>query len=37
MIIVDSDDALLIIPADEIDKIKDLQKLLTERDLDKFL
>jgi hypothetical protein len=26
MIIVDSDDALLVIPADDIDKIKDIAK-----------
>lgn len=31
MVIVDTDDALLIVPKDDIDKIKEIQKLLTAR------
>jgi len=37
MVVVDSDDALLIVPREAIDKIKDLQQLLAEKDLGKFL
>jgi mannose-1-phosphate guanylyltransferase len=37
MIIVDTDDALLVIPKDEIDKIKDIQKVLEERNETEYL
>jgi mannose-1-phosphate guanylyltransferase len=37
MIIVDTPDALLVVPKEEADKIKDIQKLLTEREADEYL
>ena len=37
MIIVDTDDALLVIPMDQIDKIKDIQKVLEERNETEYL
>lgn len=37
MVIVDSDDALLVIPSDEIDKIKDIQATLADSDNKTFL
>ena len=37
MIIVDTDDVLLVIPKDQIDKIKDLQKILDERSATEYL
>jgi mannose-1-phosphate guanylyltransferase len=37
MIIVDTEDALLVIPKDQIDKIKDVQKLLAERSETEYL
>lgn len=37
MVIVDTDDVLLVIPKDEIDKIKDIQKILAERNEDEYL
>ena len=37
MIIVDTEDVLLVIPKDEIDKIKDIQKLLEERNETEYL
>jgi mannose-1-phosphate guanylyltransferase len=37
MIIIDTDDALLVVPKDEIDKIKDIQKILAERNETEYL
>ena len=37
MIVVDTEDALLVIPKDQIDKIKDVQKLLEERSETEYL
>jgi mannose-1-phosphate guanylyltransferase len=37
MIIVDTDDVLLVIPKDQIDKIKDIQKILDERSETEYL
>ncbi len=37
LIIVDTDDALLVIPKDKIDKIKDIQKVLAERSETEYL
>ena len=37
MIVVDTEDALLVIPKDQIDKIKDIQKLLAERSETEYL
>lgn len=37
LIIIDTDDALLVIPKDQIDKIKDLQKILAERSETEYL
>lgn len=37
MIVVDTDDALLIVPKDEIDKIKDIQKILDKRSETEYL
>src|SRR5690606_13372302 len=37
MVIVDSDDALLVIPKDDIDKIKDIQAKLIETSNEKYL
>jgi hypothetical protein len=37
MVIVDTDDALLVIPKDKIDKIKDLQAILKERSETEYL
>jgi mannose-1-phosphate guanylyltransferase len=37
MIIVDTKDALLVIPKDQIDKIKDIQKILEERSETEYL
>lgn len=37
LVIVDTQDALLVIPKEEIDKIKDIQKILTERDSTEYL
>jgi len=37
MVIVDTDDVLLIVPKDEIDKIKDIQKILQERTETEYL
>lgn len=37
LVIVDTDDALLVIPKDQIDKIKDLQAKLIERDETQYL
>ena len=37
LIVVDTDDALLVIPKDQIDKIKDLQKVLEDRNETEYL
>lgn len=37
MIVVDTEDALLVIPKDDIDKIKEIQKLLAERSETEYL
>jgi hypothetical protein len=37
MIVVDTDDALLVIPKEQIDKIKDIQKILDERNETEYL
>jgi mannose-1-phosphate guanylyltransferase len=37
MIVIDTDDALLVIPKDDIDKIKSIQSILKERDETKYL
>lgn len=37
LVIVDTQDALLVIPKEEIDKIKDIQKILTDRDSTEYL
>jgi mannose-1-phosphate guanylyltransferase len=37
MVVVDTEDALLVIPKEEIDKIKDIQKLLEERSETEYL
>ena len=37
LVVVDTDDALLIIPKDQINKIKDLQKMLEERNETEYL
>jgi mannose-1-phosphate guanylyltransferase len=37
VIVVDTDDALLIVPKDQIDKIKDIQKILEERSETEYL
>lgn len=37
VVIVDTDDILLVIPKDKMDKIKDLQKLLSEQDRGRYL
>jgi len=37
MIVVDTEDALLVIPKDDIDKIKELQKILAERSETEYL
>jgi mannose-1-phosphate guanylyltransferase/mannose-1-phosphate guanylyltransferase/mannose-6-phosphate isomerase len=37
LIVVDTDDALLVIPKDQIDKIKDVQQILEERDETEYL
>ncbi len=37
MIIVDTDDVLLVIPKDKIEKVKDIQEILSEKDNKKFL
>lgn len=37
MIVVDTDDALLVVPKEEVDKIKDLQKILEERSETEYL
>ncbi|CAN5423935.1 N/A [soil metagenome] len=37
LIIVDTEDALLVIPKDDIDKIKDIQKILEERSASEYL
>jgi len=37
LVVVDTDDVLLIIPKDEIDKIKEIQAILTERDETEYL
>ena len=37
MIVVDTEDVLLVIPKDQIDKIKDVQKLLQDRDETEYL
>jgi mannose-1-phosphate guanylyltransferase len=37
LIIVDTDDVLLVVPKDEIDKIKDIQKILQERSETEYL
>ena len=37
LVVVDTDDALLIIPKDQINKIKDLQKILEERNETEYL
>lgn len=37
LIVVDTEDALLVIPKDQIDKIKDIQKLLEERNETEYL
>lgn len=37
MVVVDTDDALLVIPKDKIDKIKDIQRLLEERNATGYL
>jgi mannose-1-phosphate guanylyltransferase len=37
LIVIDTDDALLVIPKDEIDKIKNIQKILEERNETEYL
>lgn len=37
LIVIDTEDALLVIPKDEIDKIKDIQKILKERNETEYL
>jgi mannose-1-phosphate guanylyltransferase len=37
LIIVDTDDALLVVPKDDIDKIKEIQKILEERNETEYL
>jgi mannose-1-phosphate guanylyltransferase len=37
LIVIDTDDALLVVPKSEIDKIKDIQKILTERNETEYL
>jgi mannose-1-phosphate guanylyltransferase len=37
MIVVDTDDALLVVPKDQIDKIKDIQAILEERGETEYL
>ena len=37
MVVVDSDDVLLVMPKDDIDKIKDIQSLLSQTDNKKYL
>ena len=37
MVVVDTDDALLVIPKEDIDKIKEIQKIIEERELTEYL